>query len=135
MVIVPGINDGVVLEQSLSDLWALGDAVLTVAIVPVGLTQFSHLYTGRSMDRANARTLLEVTNRWADRARTERGSPWVYGSDELYLLAALAAAGPGALRRLRADRERRGGGDDAPRSDSPRMPGRCRATTAGGSAW
>jgi putative radical SAM enzyme (TIGR03279 family) len=87
MVIVPGINDGNVLEQSLSDLWALGDAVLTTAIVPVGLTQFSHLYTGRAMDREAARGLLGVTDRWAARAQAERGQPWVFGSDELYLLA------------------------------------------------
>src|SRR6476620_3848045 len=45
MVIVPGLIDGAVLEESLSDLWALDDAVLSVAVVPVGLTQFSHLYT------------------------------------------------------------------------------------------
>ena len=51
MVIVPGLNDGDVLEQSLRDLWALGDAVLSVALVPVGLTQFSHLYTGKTMDQ------------------------------------------------------------------------------------
>src|SRR4029079_19061490 len=51
MVIVPGLNDGDVLEQSLADLWALGDAVLSVAVVPVGLNQFSHLYTGKSMDQ------------------------------------------------------------------------------------
>src|SRR5437763_11504304 len=58
MVIVPGLNDGDVLEESFRDLWALGDAVLSVAIVPVGLTQFSHLYTGKSMDQAAAETLL-----------------------------------------------------------------------------
>src|SRR3954468_12638850 len=52
MVIVPGLNDGAVLEQSLTDLWNLGDAVLSVAIVPVGLTQFSHLFTGTPMDAA-----------------------------------------------------------------------------------
>src|SRR4029077_17105960 len=68
MVIVPGLNDGDVLEQSFADLYALGDAVLSVAIVPVGLTQFSHLYTGKSMDRESARTLLEVVERWSDRA-------------------------------------------------------------------
>jgi putative radical SAM enzyme (TIGR03279 family) len=87
MVIVPGLNDGEVLEQSLADLWSFGDACLSVAIVPVGLTQFSHLYTGRSMDRAAARALLEVSERWASRAMLERGHAWVYGSDELYLLA------------------------------------------------
>jgi putative radical SAM enzyme (TIGR03279 family) len=87
MVIVPGLNDGEVLEQSFADLWSFGDAVLSVAIVPVGLTQFSHLYTGKSMDRENASTLLATVDRWAERARGERGHSWVYGSDELYLLA------------------------------------------------
>jgi putative radical SAM enzyme (TIGR03279 family) len=87
MVIVPGLNDGAVLDQSLSDLWALGDAVLTVALVPVGVTQFSHLYTGEPIGQSTARALLEVTERWGARASTERQMPWVYGSDELYLLA------------------------------------------------
>ncbi|MFI5228898.1 MAG: DUF512 domain-containing protein [Gemmatimonadales bacterium] len=87
MVIVPGLNDGAVLEQSLADLWAFGDSVLSVAIVPVGLTQFSHLYTGKSMDRDATETLLLAVDRWAERARAERGESWVYGSDELYLLA------------------------------------------------
>lgn len=87
MVIVPGLNDGAVLEESLQDLWNLGDAMMSVAIVPVGLTQFSHLYTGRSMDAATAGTLLEHVDRWAERALRERGTRWVYGSDELYLLA------------------------------------------------
>jgi putative radical SAM enzyme (TIGR03279 family) len=87
MVIVPGLNDGDVLEQSFTDLWNMGDAVLSVAIVPVGLTQFSHLYTGEPMDVANSTRLLEAVERWAARARTERGMNWVTGSDELYLLA------------------------------------------------
>jgi len=87
MVVVPGLNDGSVLEQSLADLWSFGDACLSVALVPVGLTQFSHLYTGESMDVANAQRLLATAERWAARARAERGDTWVYGSDELYLLA------------------------------------------------
>jgi putative radical SAM enzyme (TIGR03279 family) len=87
MVVVPGLNDGEVLEQSLADLWSFGDACLSVAIVPVGLTQFSHLYTGRSMDQAMARELITVSERWAARAQEHRGHAWVYGSDELYLLA------------------------------------------------
>jgi putative radical SAM enzyme (TIGR03279 family) len=88
MVIVPGLNDGDVFEQSLADLWALGDAVMSVAVVPVGLTQFSHLYTGKSMDQAMAESLLRHVDRWASRGTEERGTPWVFGSDELYLLAA-----------------------------------------------
>jgi putative radical SAM enzyme (TIGR03279 family) len=132
MVIVPGLNDGSVLEQSLADLWALGDAVRTVAIVPVGLTQFNHLFRGTTMSRENARGLLEVVLRWAGRATAERGEAWVFGSDELYLLAAerLPDAshygdfaqienGVGAIASLR-ERVARGLGD-LPRLDGQRI--------------
>jgi putative radical SAM enzyme (TIGR03279 family) len=87
MVIVPGLNDGEVLEQSLADLWNMGDAVLSIALVPVGVTQFSHLYTGTPMDQENARRILDHVERWEVRARRERDDTWVFGSDELYLLA------------------------------------------------
>ncbi len=87
MVIVPGLNDGEVLEQSLTDLYAFGENCLSVALVPVGLTQFSHLYTGESMNVANARTLLATAEGWGERALAERGDRWVFASDELYLLA------------------------------------------------
>ncbi|MES2522193.1 MAG: DUF512 domain-containing protein [Gemmatimonadota bacterium] len=87
MVIVPDLNDGAVLEQSLSDLYALGDAVLSVALVPVGVTQFSHLYNGSPMDAARTGAILDAVERWEARALEERGERWVYGSDELYLLA------------------------------------------------
>jgi putative radical SAM enzyme (TIGR03279 family) len=94
MVVVPGINDGDVLEQSLADLWSLGEAVLTAAVVPVGTTQFSHLYTGDPMSRNNACALLERTDLWAARALAERGHRWVSGSDELFILAERPLPGP-----------------------------------------
>lgn len=87
MVVVPGLNDGDVLEESISDLWNMGDAVLSTAVVPVGLTQFSHLYTGRNMDRDSARTILAKVEQWGRKAIAVRGETWVFGSDELYLLA------------------------------------------------
>src|SRR3954471_4291804 len=87
MVVVPGLNDEAVLEESLTDLWNMGDAVLSAAVVPVGLTQFSHLYSGKSMDRDNARAILAQVERWGQRALKDRGETWVFGSDELYMLA------------------------------------------------
>lgn len=115
MVIVPGLNDGDVLEQSLADLWEFGESVLSVAIVPVGLTQFSHLYTGKSMSPDDAERLVSAAEWWGARARAERADTWVFGSDELYLLAGreLPAAafygefaqienGVGAVAHLRA---------------------------------
>jgi putative radical SAM enzyme (TIGR03279 family) len=93
MVIVPGLNDGEVLEQSLTDLWNMGDAVMSIALVPVGVTQFSHLYNGKPMDTGHARTLLTVVHRWEERGVAERDDRWVFGSDELYLLAGEALPG------------------------------------------
>lgn len=94
MVIVPGLNDEEVLEESLTDLWNMREAVLSAAVVPVGLTQFSHLYTGKGMDRETARTILIQVERWGERARRERGETWVFGSDELYMLAERELPGP-----------------------------------------
>ena len=94
MVIVPGLNDEDVLEESLSDLWNMGDAVLSAAVVPVGLTQFSHLYTGKGMDRDTAGVILDQVERWGQRAMRERGETWVFGSDELYMLAQRELPGP-----------------------------------------
>ena len=132
MVVVPGMNDGDVLDQSLSDLWSFGESILSVAVVPVGLTQFSHLYTGRSMDQPTARTLLQQVERWESRALAERGTRWVFGSDELYLLSgeplphaehyedfAQIENGVGAVASLRqrvADQV-----DDLPRLDGQRI--------------
>jgi putative radical SAM enzyme (TIGR03279 family) len=89
MVVVPGLNDGAVLEESLSDLWNLGDAVLSAAVVPVGITQFSHLYSGEPLSQEKALELVSHVNRWSERAMRDRGEAWVFGSDELYLLAGL----------------------------------------------
>ena len=87
MVIVPGLNDEEILEESLTDLWNMGEAVLSAAVVPVGLTQFSHLYSGKKMDREAARAILRQVERWGVRAMKDRGETWVFGSDELYMLA------------------------------------------------
>jgi putative radical SAM enzyme (TIGR03279 family) len=132
MVVVPGLNDAEVLEESLRDLWALGDAVLSVALVPVGVTQFSHLYNGRPMDAENAGRILEAVERWEERALAERGDRWVYGSDELYLLSerplpgaehygdfAQIENGVGAVAALRA--RVRDGLDSLPRLDGKRI--------------
>src|SRR6476619_1839364 len=83
MVVVPGLNDGEVLEESLTDLWNMGEAVLSAAVVAVGITQFSHLYTGKTMDRATAAVILEQVERWGQKGLRERGDTWVFGSDEL----------------------------------------------------
>lgn len=84
VVLVPGVNDGVVLERTLADLYALGAPVLSVSVVPVALTSYSKHALVRAPTAEEARRALGAVRTWAARARRERGSGWVYGSDELY---------------------------------------------------
>jgi len=46
------------------------------------------------MSAEAAGELLDTAERWAARARSERDDAWVYGSDELYLLARRELPGP-----------------------------------------
>ena len=89
VVMSPGVNDGDVLERTLSDLWAFGPAVLNVSVVPVGLTEFSKHHLVREPTQAECRRALGQIERWATRARAERGVTWAFGADELYLRADL----------------------------------------------
>ena len=87
IVLVPGVNDGAVMERSLSDLYAFGAPVLSVSVVPVALTAHSQLDLVRPPTREEARRALRSVQKWAARSRGERREGWVYGSDELYMLA------------------------------------------------
>ncbi len=87
IVLQPGVNDGQVLEQSLNDLYQLGSCTLSVSVVPVGLTEFSKTYLVREPTAAECRDAVGHVNAFADRALRERGTRWVYGSDDLYLVA------------------------------------------------
>lgn len=87
VVLVPGVNDGAVLERSLADLYDMGESILTVSVVPVALTTFSRHELVRGPTAGEARAAVEAVRRWEQRARGERAGGWVYGSDELYMLA------------------------------------------------
>jgi putative radical SAM enzyme (TIGR03279 family) len=85
IVIQPGLNDGPVLERSLDDLWTLGTTVLSVSVVPVGLTEFSKHHLVRAPTADECRAIIDLIERWQVRALSRHGRRWVYGSDDLYL--------------------------------------------------
>ena len=89
VVMSPGVNDGAVLERTLSDLYDFGAAVQNCSVVPVGLTEYSKHHLVREPTTAECADAVSVIERWSRRARTERGITWAYGSDELYIRAAL----------------------------------------------
>lgn len=85
IVVVPGVNDGEHLERSLEDLRALGPTILSVSIVPVGLTRYADT-TLRRPTADEARTILAQTTRWRRRFRRDMGRSVVCAADEWYLL-------------------------------------------------
>jgi len=89
IVMSPGVNDGEILERSLRDLYRFGPAVLSVSIVPVGLTEFSKHSRCREPTRDECRAAVTLAEIWGARARSERDTSWVFGADELYLRAEL----------------------------------------------
>jgi putative radical SAM enzyme (TIGR03279 family) len=89
VVMSPGVNDGDVLERTLGDLYAFGRSVLNVSVVPVGLTTFSKHHLVREPTQDECRAAIGQLERWASRARAERGVTWAFGADELYLRANL----------------------------------------------
>jgi putative radical SAM enzyme (TIGR03279 family) len=87
VVLSPGVNDGEVLECTLTDLWDFGPAVLSVSVVPVGLTTFSKHHLVKEPTREQCRAAIRQLEFWAERARGDRGMSWALGADELYLRA------------------------------------------------
>jgi putative radical SAM enzyme (TIGR03279 family) len=88
IVLCPGINDGKELEKTIADLYALGSNVLSVAIVPVGLTRFRNgLSALNGFTAAEAKNVIQAVEGWQKKFRSESGSSFVYLADEFYLAA------------------------------------------------
>lgn len=86
-VVCPGWNDGEVLERTIADLSRLHPAVLSLAVVPVGLTAHRQgLPRIDPVTPAAARDLLEQCARWQAALRPRLGTRFVFPSDELFLI-------------------------------------------------
>ena len=94
VVVCPGLNDGPALERTLRDLagFAGGDwpAVLSAAVVPVGLTRFRPPGDGLvPVDRAAARAVIALVEPLQLDFQQRLGSRFAWLSDEWYLIAGL----------------------------------------------
>jgi len=86
IVLCPGYNDGEVLRRTIEDIASLGPMVLSLAVVPVGLT--AHRRTElRPVTKADATDALDIINEFQETFLKERASRLVYGADELYIKA------------------------------------------------
>ncbi len=85
LVITPGVNDGLHMEQSVRELAALWPTVQSVSVVPVGLTRH-HRYGQRTNTPAEARAVLDACHRWQAAYLDRFGVRFVYPTDEWYLI-------------------------------------------------
>ena len=87
VVLCAGINDGPCLEQTIHELSNLHPSLQSLSVVPVGPTRYSRWKTIRRPTPDEAAEAVQTCERWQAELRHRLGVGFVYGSDELYLLA------------------------------------------------
>jgi len=88
IVLCPGINDGKILEKTLEDLTAFKPTVLSVAIVPVGLTKYrDKCYPLEMFTKEQANDVIDMVEKWQKINRTKDKNNFIYLGDEFYFLA------------------------------------------------
>ena len=88
VVMCPDLNDGKVLEQTVTDLMTLYPAVKNLAIVPVGLTKHRcELSKIRPVDQAVAEQTIDLVEKLDNDFFQQHGQHFAYCSDEMYVYA------------------------------------------------
>ncbi|PKL75648.1 MAG: hypothetical protein CVV27_14285 [Candidatus Melainabacteria bacterium HGW-Melainabacteria-1] len=87
IVLCPGYNDGLDLDRSLEKLMAYYPNVLSIAIVPLGLTDYrAHLPQIPKVTPEIAESIIAQVTAWQERCQRELGTPLVRLGDEFYWL-------------------------------------------------
>ena len=86
IVLCPGYNDGKELRQTLRSLYKFYPYVLSVAVVPVGLTMHRKQQI-RPVEKQDAEEALRIIQSFQKRFLRKHGNPVIYAADELYLKA------------------------------------------------
>lgn len=86
IVLCPGYNDGRQLTKTITDLYRFYPYVMSIAVVPVGLTAHRKKAL-RPVERADAAACLDAVHRFQTRFKRKHGECIVYGADELYIKA------------------------------------------------
>jgi putative radical SAM enzyme (TIGR03279 family) len=86
IVLCPEYNDKEELNKTLGDLLNFYPQLLSIGIVPVGLTKYrSGLSDLRTLTKLEMRNSLEQIKYWQQKAREEYGENFIYAADEFYL--------------------------------------------------
>ena len=86
IVMCPGYNDGKELERTIADLYRFYPYVMSIAVVPVGLTAHRKKEL-KPVGKEEAANALEIIHKFQARFRRKHGEAIVYGADEFYIKA------------------------------------------------
>lgn len=86
IVLCPGYNDGEELRKTLNDLQRFYPYIMSIAVVPVGLTKYSKEKLS-PVKREDARDALLIIQEFGKKFKKKYGDPLVYAADELYIKA------------------------------------------------
>ena len=89
VVVCPGVNDAHHLERTLHDVISLYPELATVALVPVGVSDFSLEATMRSHRPDEARHVVALAEKFQRLTLDVLGRVSVFASDEFYLVAGM----------------------------------------------
>jgi len=93
IVLCPGINDGSILEETIEHLYQRGQSILSLSVVPIGLTAFNADRGVKQLESVECLHALQQVDAARQRARHERGTAWCYAADELFLQANVEVPG------------------------------------------
>ena len=86
IVLCKNINDGDVLNQTLNDLLKYGEHIVSLSIVPVGLTQYrDDLYELESFEKEDLIKIINQVKPYQDIFQKKYGENKLFLSDEFYL--------------------------------------------------
>ncbi|NLP11294.1 DUF512 domain-containing protein [bacterium] len=88
IVLCPGYNDGLVLQDTLQRLYPFYPGLQSVAVVPLGLTRHRRGLTYLPpVSPLLARQTLRIIEKYAQGCKRDSDCYWVYAADEFYLRA------------------------------------------------
>jgi NifB/MoaA-like Fe-S oxidoreductase len=88
VVVCPEVNDGAVLDDTLAGVLDRYPELATLAVVPLGVSQFNTEPRMRPHTLDEAAAVVDAVEDWQDVFRAALGRRLVYAADEYYLLAA-----------------------------------------------
>lgn len=88
IVLCKGINDGEVLEKTIKDLSVFIPDILSLTVVPVGISKYrENLEKLEPFDKAAAKEVIDTVNRWQKYYLEKMNTRFIFAADEFYITA------------------------------------------------